>query len=104
MPTFLDFDSVVEGTVYTVRSMQYLYGSAGYFYTIEISDPDNIIYYMNVREGTFLGNIYDKLEAIRRSPEKKRFIFTKSLVAVSSDFSTPVIIVEGENGVVNLDP
>ena len=104
MPTFLDYSSLVEGTVYTVRSMQYLYGSVGYFYVIEISDPDNVIYYMNIREWSFENNLFDKLERIRKGAEKKRFTFEKMSVDTSTSGSEALIIVSGENGVVNLDP
>lgn len=99
---FVDFNNLDQNVVYTVQSMQYLYGSTGYLYIIKLVKPDNTSYYMSIRENTIEGNIYAKLETIRTGPLKKRFTFTKSLINISSDVSAPFIIISGENDVVNL--
>ena len=99
---FLDFNTLEQDVVYTVRSFQYLYGTTGYFYVIRFTKPDNTVYYMNVREGTTEGNLYDKLQTIRTGSEKKRFTFTKTNVRISSTLNTPFIIISGENDIVNL--
>jgi len=101
--SFVDFNTLEQDTVYTVEQMQYLNGSAGAFYIIHITKPDNSVYYMNIRDGVIGSNIYEKLETIRTGIQKKRFSFTKTNVAISSDVSAPFIIVSGENGVVNLN-
>lgn len=74
---FVDFTSLKQNVVYTVQSMQYLYGSAGYVYIIKIVKPDNTIYYMIIPEGSSEGNICEQLETIRTGTLKKRFSFTK---------------------------
>jgi hypothetical protein len=73
---FVDFTSLTQNVVYTVQLMQYLYGSTGYVYIINIVTPDNTIYYMIIRERSIEGNIYEKLETIRKGTERKRFSFT----------------------------
>lgn len=83
--------------------MQYLYGSTGYIYIIKITKPDNIDYYMIIREGSAEGNIYEKLEAIRTSSQRHSFSFTKTNVEISLDLSVPFIIISDDNDVVDLN-
>jgi hypothetical protein len=96
---FVDFNTIEQDVVYTVQSMQYIYGSAGYFYIIEITKPDNTVYYMSIREGS----VYEKLDSVRTGTQKNRFSFAKILVDVSQDVSAPFIIISGENEVVDLN-
>jgi hypothetical protein len=97
---FVDFNTLEQDIIYTVQSMQYIYGSAGYFYIIKITKPDNTVYYMNIRE---VNNMYEKLETIRTGTQKNRFSFAKALVEISQDVSAPHILISGENDVVNLN-
>ena len=103
MSRFINFNALEQDITYTARSMQYLYGSAGYIYKIRITKPDNTDYYMIIREGSAEGNIYEKLETIRKGPQRQRFSFTKTNVEISSDLSVPFIIISGENDVINLN-
>jgi hypothetical protein len=70
---FVDFNTIEQDVVYTAQSMQYIYGSTGYFYIIEITKPDNTVYYMNIREGS----VYEKLDSVRTGTQKNRFSFNK---------------------------
>jgi hypothetical protein len=84
--------------------MRWLYGFTGYFYIIMITKPDNSIFYMNVREGTALNNIYEKLEDIRQNTPKKRFTFTKTSVPISTGVNALHIIIPTLNDIVVLNP
>lgn len=103
MSTYVSFNTLEQDIIYTIKSMQYLYGSAGYMYKIKITKPGNTDYYMIIREGSAEGNIYAKLETIRTNIQKRRFTITKTNVDISSELSIPFIIVGGENEVVDLN-
>jgi hypothetical protein len=69
-----------------------------------ITRPDNSIFYLTIREGTTLNNIYEKLEDIRQSTPKKRFTFTKTSVPISTSVNAPHIIIPTLNDVITLNP
>lgn len=48
---------------------------------------------MNIREGFGEGNIYDRLELIRKGAQKNRFTFMKTTVRINNEVSVPFIIV-----------
>jgi hypothetical protein len=96
---FVDFNTIEQDVVYTAQSMQYIYGSTGYFYIIKIRKPDETVYYMNIREGS----VYEKLDSVRTSTQKTRFTLTKKLVDISQDVSAPFIIISFDNDEVNLN-
>jgi hypothetical protein len=100
---FLDFNTLEQDVIYTVQSMQYIHGSAGCFYIIKITKPDNTVYYMNIQEKSLECNTYEKLETIKTGTQKNCFSFTKILLDISQDVSAPFIIISGENEVVNLN-
>ena len=102
---FVEFNTLEEDVVYTVLNIQWLYGSTGYFYVIRMVKPDRSVYYMNIREGSMEGNIYDRLEKIGTGViQKKRFTITKQTININSGVNSPCIIVSGNNDIVDLSP
>jgi len=97
---FVNFNTLEQGTVYTVLEMQYLKGSSGYFYQIGIKKPDNSFFDTNIEAGS---NLYDKLETIRTGAEKNRFSFKISTFLISPDVSAQLIIIRGENDAIILN-
>ena len=67
---FVDFQTLEEDVVYTVKTMQYLFGSAGSiysgFYLITVETPGKSAHYMTIHEGPWEKPIHDKLESLRK--------------------------------------
>ena len=102
---FVDFNTLEEDVVYTVLHIQWLYGSAGYFHVIRMVKPDRSVFYMNIRERSIEGNIYDRLEKIRTGEtQNKRFTIKKQIININSGLNTPCIIVSGANDIMDLIP
>ena len=72
---FVDFQTLEEDVVYTVKTMQYLFGSAGYFYLITVDTPGKSTHYMTIHEGPWEKPIHDKLESLRKLGSNKKFTF-----------------------------
>ena len=72
---FVELSTLDQDITFTVKSMQYLNGSTGYFYVIRITKPDGSVYYMNIRIGSLEQTIYDKLEEIRLAWYSKQTIY-----------------------------
>lgn len=100
---FVDYLSLEGSVVYTVQSFQYLYSSTGYFYVIRITKPGGVEYRMNIQKGMMENNIYEYLNELRVSAQKKRFSFIKSSVQVSPTVSAPCLIIAEVNDVVGLN-
>jgi len=100
---FLTFDLLKQDVDYTVATMQYLYGSTGYFYIIKVNEQDDVSdYYMLITNNSVLDNVYDKLEEMRKGNQKLKFSFVKTEIAVSQYVAAPFVVVRGVNEVVPL--
>src|SRR6218665_1335835 len=98
---FVDFQTIEEDVVYMVKTMQYLFGSAGYFYLdlITVDTPGKSAHYMTIHEGPWEKPIHDKLESLRKLGSNKNFTFTKTTLEAEKDFIWPYLNVAGESDV-----
>ena len=90
---FVSFETLEEDVVYTVKTKQYLYGTEGYCYLITVVAPDETEYYMNVYEEPLLSKMRTN----------KTFTFTKTKIEMDPGWTPAVIVVSGENDVVELE-
>jgi len=100
---FVDFQTLEENVVYTVKTMQYLFGSAGYFYLITVDTPGKSTHYMTIHEGPWEKPIHDKLESLRKLGSNKKFTFIKTTLEAEKDFIWPYLNVAGESDVIDLE-
>ena len=105
--THLNFGSLEEDVEYTVKTMQYIYSTDGYFYRItvvpQVEGELTSAYYMCVygdRSNETV--IFDKLEMIRKSGQNKSFKFTKQSIKLEEG-AWLFILVAGDNDVINLE-
>ena len=52
-------------------------------------------YYVNVRDGTILTNLYEKLDEVRKANVKGAFGFTKKMVKINDTTEVPFLIIGG---------
>ena len=90
---FLQLETLEEDVVYTVKTKQYLYGTEGYFYLTTVVAPDETEYYLSVFEEPLLS----KLRA------NKTFTFTKTKIELEPGWKPSLIVVPGDNDVVELE-
>src|SRR6218665_1378650 len=83
---FVDFQTLEEDVVYTVKTIQYLFGSAGYFYLITVDTPGKSAHYMTTHEGPWEKPIHYKLEGLRKLGSNKKFTFIKATLEAEKDF------------------
>jgi len=100
---FVDFQTLEEDVVYTVKTMQYLFGSAGYFYLITVDTIGKSTHYMTIHEGPWAKPIHDKLESLRKLGSNKKFTFIKTTLEAEKDFIWPYLNVAGESDVIDLE-
>ena len=104
---FLNFSTLKEDVVYTVKTTQRLYdeGLEYYIYLITVSAPDNPeMHYLAIYGvKTTLTAIYDKLEAYRMKGLTKEFTFTKTQIELEPNTQYLYILVAGENDLVELE-
>jgi len=104
---FLNFSTLKEDVVYTVKTVQRLYDDSAeyYIYLITIATPDDPSqYYMTIYDvKTALTAIHDKLEADRGKGLTEEFTFTKTRIESEPNMRYWYIVVTGENKVVDLE-
>src|SRR6218665_3274747 len=104
---FLNFSTLKEYIVYTVKTVQRLYDDSAeyYIYLIIVAAPDDPSqYYMTIYDvKTALTAIHDKLEEDRSNCLTKEFTFTKTTIELEPNTRYWYIVVMGENEVVDLE-
>src|SRR6218665_951425 len=104
---FLNFSTLKEDVVHTVKTVQRLYDDSAeyYMYLITVVAPDDPLqYYMTIYDvKTTFTAIHDKLEADRSKGLAKEFTFTKTMIESEPNTRYPYIVVTGENEVVELE-
>src|SRR6218665_1471274 len=104
---FLNFSTLKEDVVYTVKTVQRLYDDSAeyYIYLITVAAPDDPSqHYMIIYDvKTTFTAIHDKLEADRSKGPTKEFTSTKTMIESETNTRYSYIVVTGENEVVDLE-
>src|SRR6218665_2586344 len=102
---FVDFQTLEEDVVYTVKTVQYIFDSAEYLYLITVDTPGKSTHYMTIHEGPGEKPIglHDKLESLRKPGSNKKFIFLKTTLEAEKDFIWPYLNVAAESDVIDLE-
>ena len=104
---FLNFSTLKEDVVYTVKTVPRLYDDSAeyYIYLITVVAPDDPSqYYMTIYDvKTTFTAIHDKLEADRSKGLTKEFTFTNTMIESGPNTRYPYIMITGENEMVDLE-
>src|SRR6218665_3760200 len=104
---FLNFSTLKEDVVYTVKTVQRLYDEGLEYYkcliTVAAQDEPETYYMTIYGIRTSLTTIHDKLEADRIKRLTKEFTFTKTKIEAEPNEQYLYILVMGENDLVELE-